>query len=389
MNNFQYYNPVEMIFGRGLETTVGEHVVRYGGTKVLMVHYGDPYIYESGLHGRIMDSLKGAGLEVLELTGVQPNPRVDLARKGIEICRKEGVDFLLAVGGGSAIDTAKCICFGMYYDGDVWDIYMDASKMPDRGIPLAAIPTIAASGSEYNCSSIISNDEGQLKRGAYDPIGFPKFAIYNPELLYTLPPKQTAAGIVDAISHLSWSYHIKQDHIGLQDDLTLSAIKALVDNGRIVMKNPRDYEARAAVLLASTFACVDILHLGSKQDPSSHHLEHELSAIYDVTHGVGLAIILPSLLRYLYKGAPDRFAKFGRVVFGIEENDDEKAALMSIDALEQFFREIGMPTHLREIGIGDEHFEQMADKVLRDVGPFGDIHIFDKESIIEMYRLCL
>lgn len=135
MNNFQYYNPVEMIFGRGLETTVGEHVVRYGGTKVLMVHYGDPYIYESGLHGRIMDSLKGAGLEVLELTGVQPNPRVDLARKGIDICRKEGVDFLLAVGGGSAIDTAKCICFGMYYDGDVWDIYMDGSKMPGQGHP--------------------------------------------------------------------------------------------------------------------------------------------------------------------------------------------------------------------------------------------------------------
>lgn len=192
----------------------------------------------------------------------------------------------------------------MYYDGDVWDIYMDGSKMPDKGIPLAAIPTIAASGSEYNSGSVISNDEGQLKRGAVGRIGFPKFTIYNPELLYTLPPKQTAAGIVDAISHLSWSYHIKQDHIGLQDDLTLSAIKALVDNGRIVMKNPRDYEARAAVLLASTFACVDILHLGSKQDPSSHHLEHELSAIYDVTHGVGLAIILPSLLRYLYKGAP-------------------------------------------------------------------------------------
>lgn len=364
MENFEFQCSTKMIFGKGMETRVGEELKKHGASRVLFV-YGGSSIKKSGLYDRVVKSLKDAELWFTELPGVVPNPRVSLVRKGIEICRKENIDFLLAVGGGSVIDTCKSMGFGVYYEGDVWDLICGKVKPGEKRIPVADILTLPAAGSEESDSCIVSDETIPMKTGFGSPLMRPVFSIMNPELTYTLPPYQTACGCMDMMSHAMERYFSHTANVEMTDRVTEGILKTVIHNLPIALENPTDYASRAEIMLCGTWAQNDMTGCGRVQDWFNHGLEHQISGFYDIAHGAGLAISTPAWMEYLCEKEEclPKLAQYAVRVWNVEMNFDnlKETALLGIEKLKKLIHDAGLPLTLHEVGIGTEKFEEIAD----------------------------
>ena len=392
MNDFSYFAPTKVLFGRDAERRAGEMVKQFGGTKALL-HYGGGSVKRSGLLDTVKASLEEAGIGYVELGGVVPNPRLSKVKEGLALCRAEGVDFLLAVGGGSVIDSCKAIGYGLCYDGDVWDFYAKKAT-PKAAVPVGSILTIAAAGSEMSDSSVISNDETGQKRGVSSDLCRCRFALMNPELTFTLPAYQTAAGCADIISHTMERYFSGPETVEPTDSMAEGLMRAVIDAAPRAVKNPRDYDARACIMWAGSLSHNNLTGSGRAGhgrvgDWACHQLEHELSGMFDVTHGAGLAVLFGAWARYVMGEAPERFARFARNVMGVTEPDDEKAAVAGIEAYESFLRGIGMPTNLRELGLTleDAQLDALAwNCSFENTRTIGSFRVLELEDMKVIYR---
>jgi len=389
MKDFSFYSPIRIIFGKDSEENVGKETKKYG-EKVLL-HYGGGSIKKTGLYDKVIRSLHKENIEVIELGGVKPNPRLSMVREGIDLCRKEKIEFILAVGGGSAIDSAKTIAAGALYDGDVWDFFTGRKTSIKKAIPLGVVLTIPAAGSEVSPDMVITNEDGWYKKaGIGSDHLFSKFSILNPEITFTLSAKQTVIGVADILAHIYERYFTQVKNAELTDRLAEAAMKTVINNARLILRNLQDYNARAEIMWSGSIAHNNLLATGKTADWSSHMIEHELSAIYDIPHGEGLAIIFPAWMKYVYRSNIERFAQFALRVWNvdIDLNDLEKTALEGITRMEAYYREIGLPVRLKEIDIDDGRFDEMASKCVED-GPIGQFRKLKKDDIMEIYQLAL
>lgn len=391
MQNFSYYTPTKVVFGRGAEVQAGELAREFGAHKVL-VHFGGRSARSSGLLDRVAASLKEAGLEFVELGGVVPNPRLSLVRQGIELCKKEGVDFLLAVGGGSVIDSAKAIGYGLANEGDVWDFY-DHLRTPAACMPIGCVLTIAAAGSEMSDSSVITNEDGWLKRGCNSNACRPRFAVMNPELTTTLPAYQTACGCTDIMMHTMERYLGRGGSMLLTDRFAVQLVRTVMESALILKDDPQNYDARAEVMWASSLSHNGLTGCGGAGDWASHQLEHELGGMFDVAHGAGLAAVWGSWARYALDADPARFVSLLGGLFTLpQEGGDIAKALDGIRQMEEFFRSIGMPASLHELGVAPtgEQLREMAEKSCwngrRTIGGMKRLNADDAYNI---YRMAL
>ena len=391
MQNFSYYAPTQVVFGNNSEEKVATLIKNYGGTKVLL-HYGGQSAIKSGLLPKVEQLLKEAGINYVSLGGVVPNPRLSKVHEGIELCRKEGVDFILAVGGGSVIDSCKAIGYGVHYEGDVWDFYTGKAK-PKTFVPLGTILTIPAAGSEMSNSSVITNEDGDIKLGYGNNLCRPKFAIMNPERTYTLPAWQTACGITDMMMHTMERYFSKDDDMEITDAIAEALIRTCMTEGHKVLENPTNYVARANIMWAGSLAHNDLTGCGTTGDWATHNIEHELSGKFDVSHGAGLAAVWGSWARYTRQENMPRFARFAKNVMGIDTTgmSDLDAAEAGIQAMERFFESIGMPTSIHTLlgkEVSEEEILDMADKCTHgDTHTVGGLKILGKEDVIAIYRM--
>ena len=391
MFDFKYFTPTKVLFGKNTEDKVAELVQEFGGKKVL-IHYGGGSVIRSGLMQRVTDKLDAAGIKYVKLGGAVPNPHLSLVYEGIELCKKEGVDFLLAVGGGSAIDSAKAIGYGLMNDGDVWDFY-DYKRQAKASMPLGVILTLAATGSEMSDSSVITKEEGLVKRGYSSDFGRPKFAILNPELTMTLPDYQTACGCTDIMMHTMERYFTNGGNMEITDSMAEALLRTVKENAKILVKDPKNYDARAEVMWAGSLSHNGLTGCGNDGgDWMTHKLEHELGGLYDVAHGAGLAALWGSWARYVYKNCLPRFKRYAINVMGVPANagSDEDIALKGIEAMEDFYREIKMPTNLRELGINatDDDLKLMAHKCAVGVnGGKGSARFLKEEDMLEIYKM--
>lgn len=392
-NNFNYYSPTEIVFGRGAQTQVAAHVQKYGGTRVLVV-YGSQRVVKSGLLDSIIQPMEQAGIKCFTLGGVVPNPHLSKVYEGIEIGKQEGIDFLLAVGGGSAIDTAKAIGYGLAEpDKDVWELY--ESKRTARGcLPVASVLTIAAAGSESSNSSVITNEKTGEKRSYNDNLARPKFAAMNPELTMTLPDYQTESGCTDIMMHTMERYFTSQGNMELTDAIAEALLRTVMAQAKILHTHPDNYDARAEVMWAGSLAHNDLTGCGNGGgDFATHALEHELGGMFDVTHGAGLAALWPSWARYVCGNIPGRFARYAVNVMGVTPGATEaETAEKGIQAMEAFYREIGMPTNLRELGIDptDEQLHAMAHSCASACGGSkGSARLLHEEDMYNIYKMAL
>jgi alcohol dehydrogenase YqhD (iron-dependent ADH family) len=382
MENFTFINTTKIIFGKGTENQAGAEAARHG--RKILLHYGGGSIKKYGLYDRVLKSLKDAGLEVIELGGVKPNPMLDLVKKGIDICRKEKIDFILAVGGGSTIDSAKAIASGIPYSGDVWDFYSGKAELKEI-LPMGVVLTIPASGSESSSSSVITNEDGMYKRGFVSDLLQPKFAILNPEVTYTLPPYQSACGAADIMAHIMERYFTAVKNVDLTDRLCEAALKTVINNVSVVLEEPKNYDARAEIMWAGSIAHNNLLGTGRIGDWGSHKIEMEISGIYDLAHGAGLAVILPAWMKYVYKKDVERFAQFAVRVWDQEPDfyHLEKTALLGISRLKDFYKGIGLPVTLKEANIPYDRLEEMAKKCTES-GPVGNLVKLDEDSVLKI-----
>lgn len=390
MYNFNYYTPTEVVFGKVTEEKTGAMLKKYGAKKVLL-HYGSGSVIRSGLLDRIKKSLDEQEIAYAELGGVVPNPRLTKVYEGIELCRKEKVDFLLAVGGGSVLDSAKAIGYGLVNEGDVWDFYEHTRKAKGC-MPLGVVVTIAAAGSEMSNSSVITNEEKGMKRGYSDDASRPKFAIMNPEITMTLPAYQTSSGCADILMHTQERYFTSGGNMELTDALAEGLMRTVINNAKILMEQPDDYDARAEILWASSLSHNGLTGCGIKAgDFICHALEHEIGAMFDVAHGAGLAAVWGSWARYVYKDCLPRFVKFAKNVMLVDvDGSDEEIALAGIEALEDFYRAINMPTNMRELGVEptEEQIVAMAHGVALAKGEkFGAAKVLCEADAAEIYRM--
>ena len=379
------------MFGKETENRAGELVKRFGGSRVL-IHYGGGSAVRSGLLDRVKKSLEAEGIGYVELGGVKPNPRSGLVYEGIELCRKENIDFILAVGGGSTIDSSKAIAAGTVYDGDFWDFY--SGKRVEKALPVGTILTIAAAGSEGSPDSVITNENGMFKRGASGDALRPRFSILNPALTQTLPPYQTAAGITDILAHLHERYLTNTKDVEVTDRLIEGLMLTMIHEGPRVIADPDNYEARANIMWAGMMAHNNSCGVGRTQDWNSHNIEHELSALYDCAHGAGLAVTMPAVFKYVYKHDVMRFAKLAVRVWGcqMDFDDPESTALAGIAALENFLRSIGMPLSFGEIGAKEEDIPKLVQALCYGDGRKGSISGFvtlNEEDCTNICRMML
>ncbi|MBQ8801184.1 MAG: iron-containing alcohol dehydrogenase [Clostridium sp.] len=394
MVNFEYYTPTKVVFGKDRENEVGKLVKAYGGTKVL-VHFGGGSVKRSGLLDRVLASLDEVGIAHVELGGVVPNPRLSKVREGIELGKAEGVDFLLAVGGGSVIDSTKAIGYGMCYDGDVWDFY-EGKAVPAACLPIGCVLTIAAAGSEMSNSSVISNEEGWKKRGVNNDLSRARFAVMNPELTYTLPAYQTASGCVDILYHTIERYFSGEETVEPTDYMAEGLMRTILEMAPKAIADPTDYESHAAIMWAGSLSHNGLTGAGRGGrgrvgDWASHQLEHELSGMFDVTHGAGLAAVWGGWSRYVMPAAPARFARFARNVMGVQvEGDDAAVALAGIEAFEDFLRSIQMPTNIRELGLEltEEQIDELSWKcTFEGKRTIGSVKVLELEDIKAIYHM--
>lgn len=391
--DFTYYTPTKVVFGRDTEDQVGALIQEQNCKKVL-VHYGSGSAKRSGLLDKIVASLEKAKIEHVLLGGVVPNPRLSKVHEGIELGREEGVDFILAVGGGSVIDSAKAIGYGLFHGGEVWDFY-EKKREIEGCLPIGAVLTIAAAGSEMSDSAVITNEDGDLKRGANSVYSRPKFAILNPLLTYTLPTYQTMSGAVDIMMHTIERYFLSGETMHLTDEIAEGLLRTVVHFSLVLKDKPDDYDGRANLMWASSLSHNGLTGAGNsaRGDWAPHQLEHELGGMFDVAHGSGIAAIWGTWARYVYKNRSERFARFGEKVFAVKPTGSaEKDALAAISAMDAFFRSIGMPTSLKELGIEPtkEQIEEMAEKcTFFGKRTLGSVMVLGKKEIVDIYTNAL
>lgn len=389
MENFTFYSPTFFVFGKDSENQTGEYVKKLGGSKVL-VHFGGQSAKKSGLLDRVESSLKKEGISFVELGGVKPNPRSGLVYEGIELCKKENVDFILAVGGGSTIDSAKAIAAGVVYDGDFWDFYM--GKPIENALPIGTVLTIAAAGSEGSPDSVITKEEGMFKRGASGNAIRPKFSILNPALTQTLPPYQTAAGITDIMAHLYERYLTNTKEVEVTDRLIEALLLTMKHEGPRVIADPNNYEARANIMWAGMMAHNNSCGVGRSQDWNSHNIEHELSALYDCAHGAGLAVTMPAVFKYVINHNVMRFAQVASRVWGCQMDFEhpEVTALEGINVFQSFLVSLGMPKNFSELGAKEEDIPKLVQVLCRGDGRTGSISGFvtlNEDDCTKIYQM--
>ncbi len=390
MLNFNFYSPTEFVFGRGTEDQVGALVAKYGGTKVL-IHFGGGSVIKTGLYDKTVRSLDAAGIAHVSLGGAKPNPVDSLVYKGIDLCRRENVDFVLGIGGGSAIDSAKAIAAGVPYDGDFWDFYSYKVK-PAKTLKHGCIITLPATGTEGSDSTVITREDGMLKRGMSTDLNRPLFAIMNPELTFTLPPYQTASGVADMMAHILERYFTNTRHVEITDRISEAVLSTIVNNAPVVLRSPEDYDARAEIMWSGMVAHNNLCGVGREQDWSMHQLEHELSAKYDVAHGAGLAAVMPAWIQYQMPHNYMRFAQLAVRVFGCAMNFEspDVTAREGLARFASFLRGIGMPVSLKELhpDCRMEDIPALTAKVKRRPdGAVGNFHPLQTEDIVKVYEL--
>jgi alcohol dehydrogenase YqhD (iron-dependent ADH family) len=389
MLNFDLHIPTRVIFGKDTQKNIGALLKPYA--KKVLLHYGGSSIKKSGLYDEVVASLKESNIEYAELGGVVPNPRLSLVNEGISLCRKEGIELVLAVGGGSVIDSAKAIAFGVYCD-DVWEYY-ESGKEITAALPVATILTIPAAGSESSPHTVITNEEKQIKKGYGSSLLRPIISIENPELFFTLPKNQIANGVADMMSHIFERYFTNTTNTDLTDGLCETTLKTIMKNALIVSHNPADYEAWCEVGFGGTIAHNDLLGLGRAQDWACHDMEHELSAIYDVAHGAGLAVLTPAWMQYVYKTNINMFVQFAVNVMGVEGSyrDPDAIVLEGIARLREFFTKMGLLATLTQLGIEESKFELMAKKATGEAygkeHSIGGLKKLYWQDVLEIYRL--
>lgn len=388
MNNFNFYSPTFFVFGKERENEAGKYVKRFGGTNVL-IHFGGGSVVKSGLLDRVKTSLKAENIRFAELGGVQPNPRSGLVYEGIGICKREKIDFILAVGGGSVIDSAKAIAIGALYDGDFWDFY--TGKNIEKALPVATILTISAAGSEGSTGSVITHENGMLKRAANGDALRPVFSILNPELTCTLPNYQTACGATDMMAHVMERYFTNTKDVEITDRLCEGILLTIIKETPRALADPSDYESRANIMWAGMVAHNDICGVGRDQDWSSHNMEHELSGLYDVAHGAGLAVMFPAWMKYVMHHDIQRFAQFAVRVWGCEMDfqNPGNTARQGIEKIEQFFASIGMPVRFSELGAKAEDIPVLVKTMGLGKNTLGSFVKLTEEDVRKIYELAV
>lgn len=386
MENFNFYSPTEFVFGKGRAAEAGHFVKKYGGSKVL-IHYGGGSAVRSGLIDTVKKSLDDSGVAFCELGGVKPNPRDTLVYKGIDMCREEGVDFILAVGGGSVIDSSKAIAIGVPYEGDFWDFY--SGKRIEKALPVATVLTIAAAGSEGSGDSVITKEDGMLKRGAGSDHLRPKFSIMDPSLTQTLPAYQTACGATDIMAHVFERYFTNTTEVEITDRLCEAVLITMIKETPRVIADPDNYQARANIMWAGTVAHTNLCGVGREQDWNSHGIEHELSGLYDVAHGAGLAVIMPAWMEFVHDHNVMRFCQMATRVFGCQMNyeDPEATALEGIRRFRTFLRSIGMPINFEELGAKEEDIPTLVEKFGVGEGTTGGFMKLTAADIAAIYKI--
>ncbi len=387
MENFNFYSPTEFIFGKDTENECGKYVLKHGGSKVL-IHYGSGSVIRSGLLDRVKKSLDESNIPYVCLGGVKPNPRDTLIYEGIELCRKENVDFILSVGGGSCIDSSKGIALGVPYDGDFWDFY-GTGKTVEKALPIGTVLTIAAAGSEGSGASVVTKEDGMLKRDVGSDLLRPKFSILNPALTQTLPAYQTACGATDIMAHVFERYYTNTTEVEITDRLCEAVLLTMIKETPRVIADPDNYQARANIMWAGTVAHNDIVGVGRSQDWNSHAIEHELSGLYDCAHGAGLAVIMPAWMEFVYKHNVMRFAQMAVRIWGCEMNfeNPEETALKGIKAFRTFLHDIGMPINFEELGAKEEDIPVLVNKFGLGDGKTGGFVSLSSDDVAKIYRI--
>ncbi len=387
MNEFVFHNPVKLIFGKGQLHRLSEELANYG--KKVLVVYGGGSIKRNGLYDEVMTVLKDNGMEVHELSGVEPNPRVSTARKGATICKEQGIDVVLAVGGGSVIDCAKLIATAAKYEGDAWD-FVAKKAFPTDALPLGTILTLAATGSEMNAGSVITNEETQEKYGWGSPLTFPKFSILDPTYTLSVPKDQTIYGIVDMMSHIFEQYFNNAKNTPVQDEMCEGVLRAILASGPKLVEDLENYDLRETILFAGTIGLNGFLSMGYQGDWASHDIEHAVSAVYDIPHAGGLAILFPHWMRHNVYVNPARFAKLAVNVFGVnpEGKNDEEIAFEGINNLRMFWTSIGAPETLADYDIDNSKLELMAEKATVN-GPLGTFVSLDQKDVLAILKASL
>lgn len=393
MNHFRFQNPTELIFGDGTLEHLSLLLNKYGGKKILLV-YGGGSIKQSGIYNRVVNQLKQGEFELFELAGVEANPRLSTVYKGIEMCRSAGIDFVLAIGGGSVIDASKAIAMGVPYEGDVWDFYLYRAQAKSA-LPLGVILTHAASGSEANGMSVITHWEQKRKQGMESIYAFPKFAILDPTLTYTVPRQYISFGIVDMMSHVFEQYFSQTTNTPLQERMCESLLRTMIENGPKALESPHCYEARSNLMLCATMAFFGglngLISMGVQGDWATHLIEHELSAIYDIPHAAGIAILFPNWMKYVYRERMDRFVQFAVQVWQVDPTgkSDESIALEGIDKTREFFNRLGVPKRLAEVDIDEDAVEVVAKRILQSYGTVGQFKKLHEDDVKEILRMSL
>lgn len=388
MNNFVFHNPTKLIFGQGTERLAGAEASRFGNR--VLLHYGGDSVRRNGAYASVMQSLGEAGLTVAELSGVKPNPRLSLVREGIRLCREERIDVILAVGGGSVIDSAKAIAAGVAYDGDVWDFFEKKAEI-DAALPLGTVLTLPAAGSESNGTSVITSELGGYKLSVTHPALAPAFSILNPEFTFTLPPAETAAGCADMMSHVFERYFTRTEHVLFTDQLCEATLRTIIRLLPVVLEEPRHYKARAEIMWAGTIAHNGLLGTGREEDWASHLIAHELGALYDIAHGAALSIVFPAWMKHVYRSDLERFYQYAVEVWDVApDGDRERVALEGIGRTERFFREAGLPVRLSEAGIDGSRIAEIArrccSKPTGTIGNYAKLAAGDIANILESAR---
>ena len=387
MENFEFRNPTKIIFGRGAEENVGTEAALY--SKKILLHFGGGSIRASGLYDRVTVSLRKAGVEWVELGGVKPNPRLSLVYEGVKLCRQQGVGLILAVGGGSVIDSAKAIAMGAVIEGDVWDFYLGRGT-PVDALPIGTVLTIPAAGSEASTGTVITNETGWLKRAVNSELIYPRFSFLNPELAFTLPRFQVACGVTDIMAHLMERYFTNTTHVSFTDRLLEATMKTIIATAPRVLANSQDYDAWSELMWAGTIAHNNLLNTGRTGDWASHDIEHEISGIYDVAHGAGLAVVFPAWMKYTLQHDLNRFVQWAVRVWNVELDvfDREATAREGIRRMEEFFRASGLGTRLADLGIQEDRLQEMAEKcTARNTHTVGNFVKLDQKAVLEILSL--
>ena len=387
MNDFTFYNPTKLIFGKGQVEQLKELVPQYG--KKVLVVYGGGSIKRNGLYDQVMSVLKGIDSEVFELSGVEPNPRLSTVRRGVEIAKEKDIDFILAVGGGSVIDCTKAIAAGAKYDGDAWDL-VTKKAFAKEALPFGTVLTLAATGSEMNAGSVITNWETNEKYGWGSPVTFPQFSILDPENTFTVPKDHTIYGMVDMMSHVFEQYFNNATNTPLQDRMCESVLKTVIETAPKLIDDLENYELRETILYSGTIALNGMLQMGYNGDWASHNIEHAVSAVYDIPHAGGLAILFPNWMKHNLKVNPSRFAQMAERVFNVDPagKSEEEVALEGIEKLREFWSSLGAPTRLADYDIDDSQIDLMADKAMVN-GDFGNFNKLNKDDVLAILRASL